>query len=122
MAISKTTDTTIIAIHQVNNKTEITQNNNHADIVTEQISCPGIVKHVLIAEDWDMCLANVEHHDKIKTKGNKIRMLTKIHERQSRTQRKFLPATKYFKLDQSTSQRQHIDDTNEGPLTQLQSL
>ena len=28
-------------------------------------------------------------------------------------------ATKYFKLDQSTSQGQHVDDTNEGPLTQL---
>ena len=24
---------------------------------------------------------------------------------------------KYFKLDQSTSQRQHVDDTNEGSLT-----
>ena len=36
MAISKTTDTTIIALHQINNKTEITQINNHADTATEQ--------------------------------------------------------------------------------------
>ena len=32
---------------------------------------------------------------------------------------KFLTATKYFKLDQSTSQGQHVDDKNEGPLNQL---
>ena len=79
VAISKTTDTTIIAIHQISNKTEITQPNNHADIVTEQIVNPGIVKLVSIAEDWEICLAKAEHHDKIKTIGNKIRMLTKFH-------------------------------------------
>ena len=28
-------------------------------------------------------------------------------------------SNKYFKLDQSTSQGQHVNDTNEGPLTQL---
>ena len=66
MAISKTTDATIIAIHQVNNKTEIIQPNNHADIVTEQIINAGIVRPVLIAQDWDTYLANAEHHDKIK--------------------------------------------------------
>ena len=80
VAISKTTDIITIAIHQTSNKTEITQTNNHVDIVTEQITSPGIAKHVLIAEDWDICLANVEHHDKIKSIGNKIRMITKIHE------------------------------------------
>ena len=79
VAISKTTDTTIITIHQINNKTKITQTKNHADIVTEQIINPRIVKLVLIAEAWDMCLANAEHLDKIKTIGKKIRMLTKIH-------------------------------------------
>ena len=77
MAISKTTDTTIIAIHQLNNKIEITQINNHADIVIEQITSPGIVKPVLTAEEWDTCLANVEHHDKIKITDNKIQILTK---------------------------------------------
>ena len=80
MAINKTTDITTIAIHQISNKTETTQSNNHAGIVTEQITNPGIVKLVLIAEDWDICLVNVEHHDKIKTIGKKIRMLAKIHE------------------------------------------
>ena len=80
MAISKTTDITLIAIHPINNKIETTQTSNHADIVTEQIINPGIVRPVLTAEDWDTCLANVEHHDKIKTIGNKIRMLTKIRE------------------------------------------
>ena len=72
MAISKTTDTTTIALRQSDNKTETTQINNHADIVTEQITNPGIVQPVLIAEDWDICLANAEHHDKINTIGNKI--------------------------------------------------
>ena len=38
---------------------------------------------------------------------------------QSRPQRKFLPATKYFKLCQTTSQGQHVDDTNKSPLTQV---
>ena len=77
---TKTIDTTTIAIHQTNNKTETTQTNNHVDIVTEQIISPGIVKPVLTKEDWDTCFANVEHHDKIKIIGNKIRMSTKIRE------------------------------------------
>ena len=80
MAINKATDITTIAIQQISNKTETTQTNNHAGIVTEQITNPGIVKLVLIAEDWDICLVNVEHHDKIKPIGSKIQMLTKIHE------------------------------------------
>ena len=78
--ISKTTDTTTIAIHQNSNETETTQTNNHVDIVTEQITSPGIAKPVLTAEDWDICLANVEHRDKIKTVGNKIQILTKTRE------------------------------------------
>ena len=77
VAISKTTDTTIIAIQQTSNKTETTQINKHVDIVTERITNPEIVKHALIAEGRDTCLANVEHHDKIKTIGIKIRMTTK---------------------------------------------
>ena len=80
VAIIKTTDTTIIAIHQISNKTEITQINNHVGIVTEQITSPEIVKLILIVEDWDICLANVKHHDQIKTIGNKIRMITKTRE------------------------------------------
>ena len=80
VAINKTTDIITIEIHQTSNKTGITQTNNLVDIVTEQITSPGIVKHVLIAEDWDICPANVEHHDKFKTIGNKIQMITKIHE------------------------------------------
>ena len=77
VAISKTTDITIIEVHQTSNKTETKQTNNHVDIVTEQITSAGIVKPVLIAEDWDICLAKVEHHDKIRTTGKKIRLLTK---------------------------------------------
>ena len=50
VAISNTTDTTIIAIQQINNKTEITQIKNHLDIVTEQITSPEIVKPVLTAQ------------------------------------------------------------------------
>ena len=80
VANSKTTDTITIAIQQTSNQTEITQINNHVGIVTEQIINPGIVKLVLIAEDWDICLANAEHHDKIRTIGNRIRVLTKIRE------------------------------------------
>ena len=72
VVINKTTDIITIAIHQTSNKTEITQTNNHVGIVTEQITSPEIVKHVLIAEDWDICLANVEHRDKIKTIGTKF--------------------------------------------------
>ena len=72
VAINKTIDITIIAIHQIHNKRETTQTSSHADIVTEQIINPGIVKPVLIAEDWDICLVNVEHHDEIKTIDSKI--------------------------------------------------
>ena len=77
VAISKTTDITTIAMHQTNNKTETTRTNQHLDIVTEQIISPRTVKPVLTAQDWDIRLANVEHHGKIKTIGNKIRMSTK---------------------------------------------
>ena len=77
VAISKTTDTTKTAVPQISNKTETTQVSDHADIVTKQIINPGIVKPDLIAADWDISLANVEHHDKIKTIGNKIRMFLK---------------------------------------------
>ena len=80
VAINKITDITTIAIHQISNKTETTQINNHVDTVTELTTSPGIVNHVLIAEDWDTCLVNVEHHDRIKPKGNKIRMITKTRE------------------------------------------
>ena len=58
--MQKTTDTTSIEIHQTSNETETTKTNNHVDIVTEQIINPEIVKPVLTAEDWDICLANVE--------------------------------------------------------------
>ena len=84
VAISKITDITTIAIHQTRIKTESTQTNNHADIVTEQIINPGIVKLVLNAEGWHICLANVEHHDK-KTIDNKIRMLTKTRKITTKT-------------------------------------
>ena len=80
VAINKTTDIITIAIQQINNKTEITQINNHVDIATEQIINPGIVKLVSTAEDWDTCLANAEHDDKTKTIGNKTRMLIRIRE------------------------------------------
>ena len=119
MAINRTTDTTIIAIQQINNRTEVTQINNHVDIVIEQITNPRIVKPVLIAEDWDICLANVEHHDKIMTIGNKNRMATKTREVSIKHATQILLSNKIFKLGQSTSQGQHVDDTNEGPLTQL---
>ena len=118
MAISKTTLITTIAIYQTSNQIETTQTNNHVDIVLEQIIRAGIVKPVLTAEDWDICLPNVEHHDKIGTIGKKIRMLIEARKIQSRPQRKFLTATKYFKLDQTTSQVQHVNDTNDSPLTQ----
>ena len=77
VAISTTTDTIIIPIHQISNKTGTTQTNNPVGIATEQITSPGIVKPVLTAEDRDICLVNVEHHNKIRTRGNKIRLLTK---------------------------------------------
>ena len=85
VAINKTTDIIPIAIHQTSNKTEIKQRNHHVCILTEQITSRGIVKHVLIAEDWDICLANVEHRDTIRTTGNKIQMLTKTREITIRT-------------------------------------
>ena len=80
VSITKTTDITIIATHQTSNKTETTKTNNHVDIATEQIIGPVIVKPVLIAEDWDICLANLEHHDKVRTIGNKYRKLNKTGE------------------------------------------
>ena len=80
VAINKITDTTTIAVHQICNKTGTTQINNHVDIVTEQITSPGIVKFVLIAEEWDICHTNEEHPYKIKTLINKFRMLTKSPE------------------------------------------
>ena len=94
VAINKTTDKITIAIHQTSNKTEITQTNNHIGIVTEQTTSIGIFKHVLIAEDWDICLANVEHQDKIKTIGNKTRMLTKIRKNTSKTATQIPPSNK----------------------------
>ena len=94
VAISKTTDIITIAIHQSSNKIEITQTNNHADIVTKQTYSPEMVKPVLIAEDWDICLANVEHHDKIKISGNKIRMLTKTREISNKPALQTLPSNK----------------------------
>ena len=94
VAINKTTDITTIATHQISNKTETTPTNNHAGIVTEQITNPGIVKLVLITEDWDTCLANAEHLDKIKTIGRKIRMLTKIHETTIKTATQILRSNK----------------------------
>ena len=54
MAIRKTTDITIIAVHPTSNKTETTETNNHLDIVTERTTSPGIVKPVLFAEDRHM--------------------------------------------------------------------
>ena len=80
MAISKATDITIIGIHQTSNKTETTQTNNDIDIVTEQSADSEIFKPVFTAEDWGRCLAKVEHLDKIRKKGNKIRKLIKTRE------------------------------------------
>ena len=77
VAIHKPTDTATIAIHQAGNRTETTQTNNDVHIVTEQITNPENVKLVLTAEDWDLNLANVDHHDKIRTIDNKTRILTK---------------------------------------------
>ena len=94
MAISKITDTTIIAIHQIINKTETTHVNNHVDTSTEQITSPKIVKPVSTAEAWDICLANVEHHDKIKKIGNKIRLLTKTREITIKTETQTPPSNK----------------------------
>ena len=46
-------------------------------------------------------------------------MLTRSREIITKPQWKSLSATKYFKLEQSTSQGQLVDDTNESPLTQI---
>ena len=94
VAINETTDIITIAIHQTSNKTEITQTNNHVGIVTEQITSPGIVKHVLISEDWDICLANVERRDKIRTIGNRTRLLNKTRKYIIRTATKISPSNK----------------------------
>ena len=94
VAISKTTDKRTIAIHQTSNKTEIKQTNNHVGIVTEQNISPEIVKHVLTAEDWDICLANAGHHYRIKTIGNKFRMLTKTREITIKTATQIPPSNK----------------------------
>ena len=119
VAINKTTDTTIIAIHQTNNKTEKTQINNHADIVTEQIINPGISNVVLIAEGWDICLANAEHHDNIRTIGNKIRITTETRKISIKTATHIPHSSNILQTTPVYSQGQHVDDTNEGPLTQL---
>ena len=79
---------------KTSNKTEITQTNNHVDIVIEQITSPGIVKLVLTANDWDICLAKVEHRDKIKTIGNKIRMLARTREITIKTATQILRSNK----------------------------
>ena len=57
VSISKKTDIIAIATHQTSNKTKTTEINNHVVLVTEQITSPGIIKFVLTAEDWDICLA-----------------------------------------------------------------
>ena len=72
-----TIDTITIPIYQTNKKTETTQTNNHVDNVTDQITSPGIIKLVSSAEDWDISLANVKHHDKIRKKANKIQVFSK---------------------------------------------
>ena len=74
--ISKTTDITSIAVHQTSNKTKTIRTKNDSAIIIEQITSPGIVKPVLIAEGWDICLAKVKNHDEIRTIGNKIRIKT----------------------------------------------
>ena len=51
VAISKTTGIITSATHQTSDKTEVTQTNNHADIVTKQITSPRIVEHVLFVEN-----------------------------------------------------------------------
>ena len=83
-----------MAINQISNKTETTQINNHVDTVTELTTSPGIVKHVLIAEDWDICPVNVKHHDRIKPIGSKIRMLTKTREIKIKTATQIPPSNK----------------------------
>ena len=119
VAISKTAEITILAERQTSNKTETTHTSNHVDIITEQIISQGIVKPVLTAEDRDICLVKVEQHDRIKTIENKVQLLTITRETTVRTTTKFPHKANYFKIDQSTSQGQHVDETNENPLTQL---
>ena len=75
-----TIDSITLPIHQTNKKTETTQTNNHVDIVSDQITSPGINKLVLSAEDWDICFPNVKHHDKVRTKANKIQVFSKARE------------------------------------------
>ena len=75
--LSTTINTTKIAIFQISNKAETLQTKNHADIVTEGITNPAIVKLVLTAGEWDTCPASVEHLDQIRTRGIKIRTTTK---------------------------------------------
>ena len=94
VAINKTTDIITIAIHQTSKKTEITQTNNHVGLALEQITSRGIVKRVLIADDWDICLANVEHRDRIRTIGNKTRMLTKTRKTTAKTATQIPPSNK----------------------------
>ena len=94
--ISKTADITTTSIHQTINKTETTQTNNYVDIVIERITNPGIAKPVLIAEDWDICPPNVEHHNKIRTIGNRITISTKTGEIMTNT------ATQTFSQQQSS--------------------
>ena len=72
-------------MHQTSKKTETTQTNKHLDIVTEQITSLWIVKQVSIAEDWDISLVIVKHHYKIRTTGNKIRMLTKTRDTKTKS-------------------------------------
>ena len=118
----KTTDTTktTVAIHQTINKTEILQTNNHVEIVTEQITNTEIVKFVSNAEEWDTSLAHAEHHDSIRTMGNKIRTPTKfIGSIKITTRTAILHSNKMLYINQSTCQRQHVVNTNKAPLTQL---
>ena len=80
VAINQIIFITKIAIYQTSIKTETAQKNNHVDIVKEQITGPGIVKPALTAEDWNICLANAENHDRIRAIDNEIRMFTKTRE------------------------------------------
>ena len=92
--MSKRTDTTIIAVHQTSNKTETTQVNNHVNIVTEQIASRRIVKPVSTAEDWEICLGNVEHLDKCRKIDNKNRMSIKTREITIKTATQIPPSSK----------------------------
>ena len=85
VANSKATDVTTTAVHQNISKTKTTQTSNQVDIVSEQMTSTGIVKLVLGVEDWDIYLANKEHHNKIRTIGNKTWMLIKTRENTIKT-------------------------------------